>query len=117
MYNHLEDTENVFVLAAHTFCSCVKAMCRSGWGTGAVHTTACPCVTHRTSCPPCSRRPSCLLHVFDEKMLLDVAADSVVTTLHTMGFLGDDLLLADLTVFNGIYRQMKCCQFRAGKRE
>lgn len=34
MYNHLEDRENVFVLAAHTFCSCVKATCKRGGGRG-----------------------------------------------------------------------------------
>ena len=51
MYNHLEDTENVFVPAAHTFCSCVNATCRGG-EEGGVHTTACPCITHRTSFPP-----------------------------------------------------------------
>lgn len=41
MYNHLEDIENVFVPAAHTFCSCVKATCRGKGREGcAVHTTA-----------------------------------------------------------------------------
>lgn len=77
MYNHLEDTENVFVLAAHTFCSRVKATCRRG-GAGAVHAIACPRVTHRTSCSPYSSRPLCLLYVYDGKMLLDEDADSAL---------------------------------------
>lgn len=33
MHNHLEDSENVFVLAAHTFCASVKAP-RGVWGGG-----------------------------------------------------------------------------------
>lgn len=70
----------MFVLAAHTFCSCVKATCRKGrWrgATGAVHTTACPCVTHRTLCPPQTCRSLHLLYIFiyDIEEPLDMAAE------------------------------------------
>lgn len=53
---------------------------------GAVHTTACPCVTHRNSCPPHSSGPLCLLYVYDGEMPVDMDADSTLVVPEAIAF-------------------------------
>lgn len=71
---------DVFVHAAHTPRSCVKAKWGVGEGGGSdevgLCTAACPCVTHRNSRPPSSSRPLCPLYVYERKVPLDKDGDS-----------------------------------------
>lgn len=73
----------MFVLAAHTLGSCVKATrggerVGGGGDEGGLHAAACPCVTHRNSRPPSSGRPLYLLYVYERKVPLDTGGDSAL---------------------------------------
>lgn len=78
MYNHLEDTENVFVLAAHTFCSCVKTTCTGVGGVLLELFTPQPVHVSPIGLPvlPTDVGPYRALYVYDGKTPLGEAADS-----------------------------------------
>lgn len=70
----------MFVLAAHTFCSCVKATCMGGEGGGGLLGlfTPLPVLVSPIGLPvlPTAAGLLCLLYVYDGKMPLDEDADS-----------------------------------------